>query len=803
MPARRGASADGTATERILRVLLLVTGAALPLFLALLGASITAQWPTTATWWNVLALTVLAAAAVALVVVAQRGGVRRMRAVAGAIALAVTALLILRLAAGTGQVSLDDAPWIINLGAFTATLAGVSFRAGFAWFLVVIVGIGTWLVRWLTCSPPDVLLGVQNGVQSLAFCSIFVLMGLSITRAGEVADRAIGDARRQTASAASARARGDVRERLDALVHDRVLATLLLAGRSGDEAGREVAARSADDALRALGRQHHDGVEEYAPIELVWAMQGLVRDLDPETQFGYELDEGVVAVPKSPTIPGRIGDALVEACLEALRNSLRHAGDGTSATTRAVHVIASPTRVVVHVLDDGVGFDPQQVDEGRLGIAASIRGRMRAVGGTGRIASVPGQGTRVVLEWDRDAAHDADQQTLAQSSAGRPWATRAQPSPLDLDFWIGPPADRGLDPEPSPLPESGPPGDDDRRHSLQRRIQREPLLVFAVIQTCSNIVLAFASDAAVAVQWQSLVSLVLYLVAIGLVALPGQTPLRLRWALTVVALGAVITALIDAMLPLGVNPGYAGWHLGGNTLLFLALGLRGRIGLSWVGMALMVVITVISFELGDVPLWEAVPLLDRNIATLFVGTLFALVLRRTMLRALAVQRVLDERAARTAAATAALDERDRILRRFEEAALPALRTIAAAPVVDAATQRAWLALEAELRDRIRARTLDVEPLRGAVRRARERGVRVVVLDDAGGAGLTAAQAARALAWAAERLDAEVACDVTVRLRSTGEGLALTLVGAEVEEFVVSVDQPVGASGPGSEVQRGV
>ena len=57
--------------------------------------------------------------------------------------------------------------------------------------------------------------------------------------------------------------------------------------------------------------------------------------------------------------------------------------------------------VTVSVRDDGAGMAPGRLaeaeDQGRLGVAQAIRGRVTDLGGTVRIQSAPGQGTELEL----------------------------------------------------------------------------------------------------------------------------------------------------------------------------------------------------------------------------------------------------------------------------------------------------------------------------------------------------------------------------------------------------------------------
>jgi signal transduction histidine kinase len=77
-------------------------------------------------------------------------------------------------------------------------------------------------------------------------------------------------------------------------------------------------------------------------------------------------------------------------CLEALQNASKHAGPGATVTIR---VEEEPSGLVFEVIDDGVGFDPQ-----KRGLGAgfvNMSDRLGAVGGTLRVDSAPGRGTRV------------------------------------------------------------------------------------------------------------------------------------------------------------------------------------------------------------------------------------------------------------------------------------------------------------------------------------------------------------------------------------------------------------------------
>jgi signal transduction histidine kinase len=76
---------------------------------------------------------------------------------------------------------------------------------------------------------------------------------------------------------------------------------------------------------------------------------------------------------------------------EALHNAARH------ARARAVNVVldSDAGELVLHVSDDGRGFDPSMTFPGHLGLR-SMRERAIAAGGALQIESAPGRGTAIM-----------------------------------------------------------------------------------------------------------------------------------------------------------------------------------------------------------------------------------------------------------------------------------------------------------------------------------------------------------------------------------------------------------------------
>ena len=98
------------------------------------------------------------------------------------------------------------------------------------------------------------------------------------------------------------------------------------------------------------------------------------------------------------SLPDPVADAVVSAAVQAMTNSVKHAGG--PEVRRELRVEGTDAGGVrVSVCDDGRGFDPAAVASERLGLRVSIMERMRRVGGEVDLTTAPGRGTEFVLSW--------------------------------------------------------------------------------------------------------------------------------------------------------------------------------------------------------------------------------------------------------------------------------------------------------------------------------------------------------------------------------------------------------------------
>jgi signal transduction histidine kinase len=127
-----------------------------------------------------------------------------------------------------------------------------------------------------------------------------------------------------------------------------------------------------------------------AQVDLAATVAEVLATTVPATRASYSRPATAVLLPAGTV---RETAAAVRAALD---NVMRHAGD-------AAHVFVlvedEDDSVRITVRDDGTGMTaerPEQAaDEGRLGLARSVRGRVQDLGGTVTVTSAPDEGVEV------------------------------------------------------------------------------------------------------------------------------------------------------------------------------------------------------------------------------------------------------------------------------------------------------------------------------------------------------------------------------------------------------------------------
>lgn len=225
-----------------------------------------------------------------------------------------------------------------------------------------------------------------------------VAVSYSLLEIATVRDEQSARTRERITAAAVAEAEQIERERIDGLIHDSVMSTLLAAAGVGS-APRVAAA--AGNALGDLDALRFPGDDQPVTIEdLIRSLRAGLHFVDPE----LTITTSVSRAPRGPLLPAVVARDLTAAATEALRNSVLHAyGHPRSASVSYREETAgTPGRPQVEIVvrDDGPGYDPRAVPTHRLGTRASIVGRMDGLPGCrASIDTAPGAGVRVELTW--------------------------------------------------------------------------------------------------------------------------------------------------------------------------------------------------------------------------------------------------------------------------------------------------------------------------------------------------------------------------------------------------------------------
>ncbi|MFF0462210.1 MacS family sensor histidine kinase [Streptomyces mexicanus] len=319
------------------------------------------------------------------------------------LALAVTGILLTPLA-DTHQRIAEGGPTLPSIWTAGSVLA-FAVRGGWRWAAVASTAVAVAnLVERGTPARDTVHNVILVWVASIAIGYV-----VEVARASE----------RTLARALEIEAATRERERLARDIHDSVLQVLAMVQRRGAVIGGEAAelGRLAGEQEVALRTLVSGGLLPVSRVCEDASRGAVVRAVEDEEEAQGEGSDGGpvdlrallapyagsrvgLAEPGAPVpLPPAVAREVAAAVGAALDNVRRHAGEGARAW---ILVEDEPDQVLVTVRDDGPGIPEgrlaQAEGEGRLGVSQSIRGRLRDLGGSAELISVPGQGTEVELK---------------------------------------------------------------------------------------------------------------------------------------------------------------------------------------------------------------------------------------------------------------------------------------------------------------------------------------------------------------------------------------------------------------------
>ncbi len=282
--------------------------------------------------------------------------------------------------------------WGVGLAAVSAFAGLPPFRA-ISFF--VVLDLFWFAARFFPAyGAVDLWLNLQDTVLTFLFAAVLGSLILVTRYEASKVDEA--STRKIAAAADQARAEAEIREktRLDALVHDKVLTTLLLASKASSPGEKHSVAGLAIAAITSLNSAPTAGKgDAINGSSFFAALEKIALSQDGEMKVTRTELESV-------WVPEDVATALSEATLQAIVNSQQHAG---SAAKRELHLKGHRNGLKIVVKDTGRGFRMSRVPKNRLGLRISIIQRVEIVGGRVFIDSHPGAGTNIILEWGSHA----------------------------------------------------------------------------------------------------------------------------------------------------------------------------------------------------------------------------------------------------------------------------------------------------------------------------------------------------------------------------------------------------------------
>src|SRR5690606_5152153 len=158
------------------------------------------------------------------------------------------------------------------------------------------------------------------------------------------------------------------RVQVDAIVHDSVLTTLLSAGKAEDAESKAMAARMAQNAIGHLQAETATTTALASDVELSALGERIGEAAETLSSL---IDVRTVRVGAN-TVPAAAAEALYAASLQAMVNSLQHAGDRSGVVHWVSVTGMTAGGVLVEVGDTGRGFSVDEIPVERLGLRVSI-----------------------------------------------------------------------------------------------------------------------------------------------------------------------------------------------------------------------------------------------------------------------------------------------------------------------------------------------------------------------------------------------------------------------------------------------
>ncbi|RKR73213.1 sensor histidine kinase [Frondihabitans australicus] len=303
-------------------------------------------------------------------------------------------------------------PWLWYLVTVATSAAAIAFSLWVATGYLFLAPIIYGLIR-LTPSGggADPLRAGLDAAYSIILGGAVLILITLLRQASHAVDSAQSMAVARYSGAIREHATELERVQVDAIVHDSVLTTFISAARAFSPDEQALATTMARNAM-----SHLTSAASVTPFdESSTSLQSMRERIRVFIQnLGADVEIRAKGLDDH-TIPAAAAEALYSAAVQAVVNSVQHAGG--EEISRWVSMNWEREQVRVEVGDTGSGFNPAAVPGERLGVRVSITERLANAGGEAAIHTKTGSGTVIHLTWPRSEPRPAAVPTELQEDA--------------------------------------------------------------------------------------------------------------------------------------------------------------------------------------------------------------------------------------------------------------------------------------------------------------------------------------------------------------------------------------------------
>jgi signal transduction histidine kinase len=285
---------------------------------------------------------------------------------------------------------------------FLMTVATASAAIGFTTPVATVYLFAVPTIYGVIRLTPDgggttIVEAILETVYSILIGGAVVLIATLLRQAAASVDSAQSAALDRYSLAVHAHATEIERVQVDSIVHDSVLTTLLSAARAYSPEAKRIASTMAANAIGHLREAALVSPDDGGTVRLASVLRR-ISEAASSMSAPFELRTREVS---GQSMPLQAAEAVYSAAVQAMVNSLQHAGQDPHVSRWLTIRGAGPGGIEVEVGDTGMGFSFIDLPAERMGLRVSIVERVTNAGGSVDIDSAIDEGTVISIRWPR------------------------------------------------------------------------------------------------------------------------------------------------------------------------------------------------------------------------------------------------------------------------------------------------------------------------------------------------------------------------------------------------------------------